>query len=199
MPFAMNAPFLTRGAEGLDRRGFTVADVFRLIEAGVIDPNERFELIEGEIAPMAPDQSRHVVIKSRLARLLTHALFNRTDVLVVPDSTLYLSRRSFVEPDIYIVPDTEDAARTPAADILLVIEVAASTGKRDLDLKAALYARAGVTEYWVVDADSLVTTLHLAPVEGAYARIETARPDQALTPERLGAVSVRLRDIATPR
>jgi Uma2 family endonuclease len=197
--FVFPTPFTTRAAEGLDRRGFTVAEVLRMVEVGVIDEDERFELIDGEIVPMAPEQSRHVLIKSRLARRLIQALGPRPDLLVVVDSTLHLSERAFVEPDLYVAPDRDDVARTPAADILLIIEVAASTTRHDLHLKAALYAKAGVTEYWVVDADTLVATVHRAPVDGTYGDVATHAPDRALYAERLGDLTLAMAEIAEPR
>src|SRR5579871_3223732 len=51
-PVAMNAP-LTRAAEGLDRWAFTVAEVERMVEAGIIPPDTRLEVIGGEIVPMS--------------------------------------------------------------------------------------------------------------------------------------------------
>ena len=61
---------ITRAAEGFTRRAFTVADVFRMIEAGIIDEDEQFELIEGEIVPMSPKGNQHEVIKLALNELL---------------------------------------------------------------------------------------------------------------------------------
>ena len=52
--------FLTRAAEGLDRRGFTFADVEKMTAVGVIDPDEKFELIDGEIVPMNAEAMPHL-------------------------------------------------------------------------------------------------------------------------------------------
>ena len=43
---------VTRAAEGFDRRSFTVDEVLRMQDAGIIADDEHFELIEGEIVPM---------------------------------------------------------------------------------------------------------------------------------------------------
>ena len=50
---------VTRAAEGFPRRAFTVEDIRRMIDAGVIGEDERFELIEGEIVPMSPKHDPH--------------------------------------------------------------------------------------------------------------------------------------------
>ena len=50
---------VTRAADGLPRRPFTIADVERMVEVGLIHPDERFELIGGEIVPMSPKGIRH--------------------------------------------------------------------------------------------------------------------------------------------
>jgi hypothetical protein len=60
------APRLTRAAEGLPRRRFTVAEVEAMVEAGIMDEDERVELIGGELVPMSPKRSRHEVVKAAL-------------------------------------------------------------------------------------------------------------------------------------
>ncbi len=60
------APRLTRAAEGLERRRFTVANVEAMVEAGIIDEDERIELIGGELVPMSPKGDRHEIVKTSL-------------------------------------------------------------------------------------------------------------------------------------
>ena len=56
---------VTRAAEGFDRRSFTVAEVLRMQETGIISDDENFELIEGEIVPMQAKTHVHELIKSK--------------------------------------------------------------------------------------------------------------------------------------
>ena len=49
---------VTRAAEGFDRRAFTVAEVLRMQEAGIISEDENFELIEGEMNALRLSLSR---------------------------------------------------------------------------------------------------------------------------------------------
>jgi Uma2 family endonuclease len=190
----MNAPFLTRGGDGFDRRGFTVSDVLRMIEIGIIDEAEKFELLEGEIVPVAPESSRHSILKNRLSNRLVRLLDE--GFLVATDSTLYLSEQTFVEPDICIVPDDPEAAHTPGPDVLLVVEVALTSIGVDTRAKAALYARHGIGEYWVVDAATLATQVHRSPTNGTYASIETVDAATALQPVRLEGVTILMSEIA---
>jgi hypothetical protein len=64
----------TRAAEGFPRRAFTVADVRRMIDAGVLGEEEKFELIHGEIVPAPPSRDPHERIKSALVAAITRWL-----------------------------------------------------------------------------------------------------------------------------
>ena len=59
-------PRTTSAADGLPRRAFSVADVERMVQVGLIGPDERIELIGGEIVPMSPKGIRHAVVKQAL-------------------------------------------------------------------------------------------------------------------------------------
>ncbi|MCU0882073.1 MAG: Uma2 family endonuclease [Hyphomonadaceae bacterium] len=191
----MNAPFLTRGGEGQDRRGFAVADVMRMIEMGIVGEDEAIELIDGEILPLAPETSRHVLIKNRLARVLGRTL--PLDLFVATDSTLYLSERTFVEPDIYVVADHADVVNTPASQVLLLIEIARSSSDRDHTAKAALYARHGVQDYWVIDAVTLTTSVFRDPVDGAYGNVQEIPADQPVTALLINGLTVTMQSLET--
>ncbi len=64
----------TRAAEGFDRRSFTVAEVLRMQDAGIISEDENFELIEGEVVPMRAKTHVHELIKSALNTAIARAL-----------------------------------------------------------------------------------------------------------------------------
>ena len=65
---------VTRAAEGFDRRSFTVAEILRMQDAGIISEDENFELIEGEIVPMEAKSHVHELIKSALNIAIARAL-----------------------------------------------------------------------------------------------------------------------------
>src|SRR5271154_5570168 len=152
---------VTRAAEGFDRRSFTVKEVLRMQEAGILSDDENFELIEGEIVPMQAKTHVHELIKSALTIGIARALPDRLWLGV--ESSIYLSANTFVEPDLVIYPKGIKLEDVKGSDILLAIEVAATSLAYDRGLKARLYARHGVNELWGTDAARRRTFVHSGP------------------------------------
>ena len=96
------APRLTRAAEGLPRRRFTVAEVEAMVEAGIMDEDERVELIGGELVPMSPKGNHHEVLKVALLRRWFRAAPD--EIEVAPETTFRLSDDTYLEPDVVIFP-----------------------------------------------------------------------------------------------
>ncbi|HYA79995.1 MAG TPA: Uma2 family endonuclease, partial [Methylocystis sp.] len=95
-PRPANLPLTTQAAEGLPRRRFTVAEIEAAVRAGIIDEDERFELIGGEIVPMSPKGAVHEWIK-----ILLNQHFQRAcppHLLVAQETSLRLDASTFVEP-----------------------------------------------------------------------------------------------------
>lgn len=194
----MNAPW-TNAAEGLPRRPFTVEDVRRMIEAGILREDENFELIEGEFVMMAAKSVAHDNIKNalilQLARVLPEGLY------VGVESTLQLAKDILVEPDLAIISrsiykaDPKSFARPQAKDVLLLIEIAVSSMTYDRKTKARLYARHGVQEYWVIDANDRKTWVHTGSQRDAWSQIIERGPDDTLTTPALPGFSVKLAEI----
>jgi Uma2 family endonuclease len=89
-------------------------------------------------------------------------------------SNLRLDDRNLPEPDVAVIRGSEDAYlhRLPtAADVLLVVEIAVTSQRRDRR-KTALYARTGIPEYWILDVPSRDLTVHRSPTATGYAHIE---------------------------
>lgn len=154
----------------------------RMGEAGILAPEARVELIEGEIIDMAPIGSRHASVVNRLTRIIVPAVGERAIVQV--QGPVRLSELSEPEPDIALLKPRADYYRDAlpgAADVLLLIEVADSTQRYDRRIKVPLYARHGVPEVWVIDLENALVHFHRRPGGGAYADISaTERP--AVTP-----------------
>jgi Uma2 family endonuclease len=189
----MNKPTAILAADGRARRAFTVREVVRMQEAGVVGPDERLEVVDGELLPTSPKGARHEVLKRRLLR---HLVLAAPDALaVVPEAGWQLDEMLYLEPDLLVFPETVPFADVRGADALLVVEIADSTLGYDLGRKPALYADAGVREYWVVDAVTRETHVHLNPVRGGYADVRAYGPEIALRPTLAPALAVRLADL----
>lgn len=134
------------------RHAITAAEYLRMGEAGVFAPDARLELMDGEIIEMAPIGSRHVAVVNTLTALLIRRVADRAIVSI--QNSLILSDRTVPQPDLALLkpsPDRYFSALPAARDVLLMVEVADSTLRFDLETKAPLYARAGIAETWVID------------------------------------------------
>ncbi len=127
---------VTRAAEGFARRAFTVAEIRQMVAAGIIAEDENFELIEGEVVPMSPKGNQHEVLKSALTRILaTHA---SEDLRLGVETSVYLDEHTFIEPDLCLYPKRLLPEDVLGHDVLLAIEVAASSLGYDRGLKARI-------------------------------------------------------------
>ncbi len=182
----------THAADGFDRMAFTVADIERMTQTGVLEPDDRFELIEGEIVWMQAKHFPHERIKLALVRNLSRALPDHLQLGV--ETSAFLSDITVVDPDLSIFPmmNTQEV-RGP--DLLLAIEVADTSLAKDLNLKAGVYAKYGVRELWVIDANACVTHVFREPVAGEWTQRETFGADHALTHAAAPGFSLTLKDL----
>jgi Uma2 family endonuclease len=164
--FPMNAP-VTRAAEGLARRAFTIAEVERMVEVGLIPPNERLEILGGEIVPMSPKGNRHEGIKGALA--MRWGKQCPDGYVFIPETGLRLDEFTYLEPDFIVFSRSVALAAIRGPDVLLAVEVADSSLDYDLRRKPLVYAEYGVRELWVIDAAHRVVHVHLGPGSGGYA------------------------------
>jgi Uma2 family endonuclease len=181
---------VTRAAEGFDRRSFTVAEILRMQDAGIIAEDENFELIEGEIVPMQAKTHVHELLKSAPTMGVVRALPEYLWMGV--ETTIYLSPNTFVEPDLVVYPKGIKLEEVKGSDILLAIEVALTSLPYDRGLKARLYARHRFCELWVVDAVRRVTSVHQGLQGEGWRSVIERGPDEALTVEALPNFSIRL-------
>ncbi len=187
-------PNLIEPAEGLPpRRAFTVAEVLRMQEAGIIGEDENFELVEGEIVAMGPKFAAHELIKSALAMSLSRACPDH--LWLGFESSIFLSETTFVEPDICLYRRDLASDKVRGGDLLLVIEIAASSLAYDRGHKASLYARYGVHELWVVDAATRRTFVHREPREIGWGEITEKAPDEVLRCDAIPNFSIRLAEV----
>jgi len=162
------------------RHRFSRAQYELMVESGIFGPEDRLELLEGEIIDMAPQKSRHATAVT----LLTDALkpVFATDHTVRAQLPFSLNNHSQPEPDIAVVPgaprDYRDAHPTRA---LLIVEVADTTLAYDRGRKLAAYARAGIPEFWILDLNGETLEICSRPEQGGYAQRQVlARGEQVI-------------------
>ena len=174
------------------------ADIYqRMGAAGLFPPDARVELIEGELLAMSPVGTPHVMRVMHLNELLSAAVRGRA--LVSVQSPIRLSDFSEPEPNVALVhrPANRYAEGLPKPDdIFLLIEVSDSTLLYDKTVKAALYARHGIAEYWIVDVTGPgALIVHRDPKDGAYTVVRDAAPDETLEPLLLPGLRLPVADL----
>ena len=158
----------------------------KLAEVGLVDPDARLELIDGEILQkMSPQSARHFAAVLKVEEAL-RALFGPGYVVRV-QGPLALGPYSEPEPDVAVVegPPRRYRDEHPSSAVL-VVEVADASLAFDRTRKATLYARAGIPDYWIVNLLDGVLEVHRRP-EG-----DTYRQHHAFTPRD------RVRPLAQP-
>ena len=184
---------LIESPELLNRHRLTVDEYHRMAETGVLAPDARVELIEGEIIDMAPIGTRHGSAVLRLTHLLNRACGDQAILSV--QGALRLSPRSEPEPDLMLLRPRADyyaAAHPGPADVLLLIEVSDRTARYDREIKLPLYARHGVAEVWIVDLEAGVLRCFSRPQGGVHADATETRTPGPLTPLALPGVAIDL-------
>jgi Uma2 family endonuclease len=165
------------------RRLFTVDEYHRMAKAGIFGPEERVELIDGEIIHRSPVGPRHAGCVINVTRILITRLGERA--VMSPQNPVVIRPRSEPQPDMLVLrPRTVSYSRahpTPE-DVLLAIEVGDSTVRFDRIVKARLYARARIPEYWLLDAGRESVDVFRNPRGDAYAGFTTFGRGTSLSP-----------------
>lgn len=165
-----------------------------MAEVGILAPDARVELIDGEIIDMAPPGSLHAAVVHRLNEVFVRAVGDEATVLV--QNPVRLNDYSEPQPDLALLRRRADfyAERHPRpADVLLIVEVAASSLRFDRGTKLPLYAAHGIPEVWLVDLDGRRLVRHRAPRHGAYALVDEPDLGATLEVEALPGVAFDLR------
>jgi Uma2 family endonuclease len=181
----------------LRHRRFTLDEYHRMGETGILGPDDRVELIEGEIIEMAPIGSRHAATVARIQHVVSTAVRDRAVVWV--QNPLRLTRfQSEPVPDVMLLalrPDFYAAGLPEPSDVRLLVEVADTTLGYDRRTKFPLYARAGVGEGWLVNLDAGRVELHRDPGAAGYRDVRTVAPDERFAPLAFPDLTLVPRDL----
>ena len=167
-----------------------------MAEAGILDPDERFELIGGEAVPMNPKGIPHERIKVALLRSWMRAAPD--NIGVIPETTFTLSDDTFLEPDVTVYPIPPSLEGLNGATALLCVEVSDSSLAYDRGRKAVIYASFGVREYWSINASTLETRIYRDPGPSSYATVFDQAASDQLVPLFVASLSVTLGVLPLP-
>ncbi len=196
----------------LERKRFTVTDYQHMIETGILQEGEPYELLNGEVIRKMDYQpypfptlnqanlmgigKRHASSTKRLNVVFSDRLHGQA--LIGVQAPVQLSEYSEPQPDISILklnPDFYLSHHPAPDDIYLLVEVADSTLELDRTIKLPLYAEAGIAEVWIVNLQDRGIEVYRNPAGTTYQSIQTMTQGQTLTIALLPGVTIAVHEI----
>jgi len=167
------------------RKLWTRPEYDALSSSGLLD-HQKLELIEGELIDKMGKKGPHVTSVALLLEWLM-GVFGARHVLQAAPIDVAPEDNPTNEPEPDLIVLTRNLShftheRPRPQDLQLAVEVAVSTLGFDLATKAALYARAGIVEYWVLDIDGRRMIVHRDPQAGRYASVAAYSANESVAP-----------------
>jgi Uma2 family endonuclease len=167
-----------------------------MAHAGIFKEDDHVELLDGEIVQMTPIGSKHAACVDRLNEVLVRGA--SANAIVRTQSPIRLGSHSEPQPDLTLLrrqPNYYSPELPGPQDVLLVIEVADASADTDREIKIPLYARAGVSEVWLVDIPAEVVEVFRTPFPKGYKEIHRASRGDVLVPHVLPALAIAIDEI----
>ncbi len=175
---------------------FTVEDYYRMAETGVLAPDARVELLEGEVIDMEPIGPFHGGTVTRLNRLFSDPAGRRWTVAV--QNPLRLSRHSEPQPDLMLLrPDPDDymESHPTAEDVFLLVEVAHTSLDYDRNRKLPAYGKANVLEVWIVNLEEGLIEVYREPHFVGYSSKTILKPGETVSPAAFPDLRIAIADL----
>jgi len=167
-----------------------------MAEAGILGPDDRVELIEGEIVEMPPISPEHASIVDRLLSVFSDLV--RGCAILRVQNPLRLDDASEPQPDLMLLKPRSDfykEGHPHPQDVILLIEVAHTSAAYDREVKLPIYARAGVAEVWIIDVNTARLETYTKPAATGYDAKETLQRGDEIGPAGLPEVRLNVNDL----
>ena len=178
------------------RHRFTRDEYHRMARTGILKPDARVELIDGDVVEMSPIGRRHNSRVDWLTDTFTGSLRGRAIVRV--QGSIVLDDNDEPEPDLVLLRFRDDYytdSDARPADVLLIVEVADASEAYDRRTKTPLYARHGIPELWIVDLNRDRITRYIDSTPGGYATTRVFRRGDSLSPLAFPTLVIDVDDI----
>ncbi|MGK7939576.1 MAG: Uma2 family endonuclease [Crocosphaera sp.] len=175
-------------------RKFNVNEYHRMAETGILTPEDRVELIRGEIIAMSPIARKDAAALNRLTNLFPPLLGNKAIVSV--QNSIKLDNYSEPQPDLVLLKPRSDfyESKIPEAeDIYLLIEVSDSTITYDQQIKLLLYAESNINEVWIVNLNNKTLEVYRQPQNKVY--LEQQKNVKSIAPLAFSDITLNINDI----
>ncbi len=184
--------------DGYARKKWSMDDCQAMMDSGLFDLS-KYELLGGEIISKMAQGRLHIAVITLIAATLA-ALFGQLAIQSqAPIGVGQTDPNNDPEPDVAVlrgtVLDYLNQPPTPATDVLLVIEVADSALRGDINVKAQLYASNGLREYWIVAVTRRELIVHRNPTAQGYTDVQTYAETDSVSPLAALHASVRVADL----
>jgi Uma2 family endonuclease len=185
----------TQSATDVEPRRFTSDEVQAMLQAGILHEDDRVELINGQLIPMAPIGNAHIACVNRLNRLFVER--TTSEIAVSVQNPVRIDEYNEPQPDL-VLSTALDRAPEPG-DVLLIVEVADSSLTYDRETNLPLYAQAGIPEVWIANLAEAQVEIHREPSGSVYRTRHLAGPGDRVSVEGRASVSgLPVRDILGP-
>ncbi|MCO6474988.1 MAG: Uma2 family endonuclease [Phaeodactylibacter sp.] len=163
----------------LEKKLLTCDDYHAMIAAGILDEDDKVELIHGELIYMSPLGPNHGGATNRLNNLLQELL--KGSAIIAVQNPVTLTPFSEPEPDVAVLKPRKDfysGSHPVPEEIFLLIEVADTTLEKDRTVKASLYAAGGIPFYWIVNLPEMQLEVYSQPAKDQYKLRRIYLPDE---------------------
>lgn len=168
----------------------------QMIAAGIIQEDERLELLGGEIVETSPIGIPHAACVNRLNKLFNRLLPD--EVIVSVQNPIHLDMLSEPEPDVVLLQPRSDfyaGGHPEPEDIMLLVEVADTSIEYDREQKLPRYALAGVTEVWIVDLNKKRIEMYQRPSPHGYQQTTIVKGKESVSPAAFPQVTLKVSQI----
>ena len=164
----------------LEKHKFKIQDIAKLEEIGILSPEKKFELINGEIIMMAPIGFKHAKVLERL---------QKTFYKILPDNYILWIQNpvkkddeNLLYPDLAIYPeDIYKKEELPLiTDAILIVEISDTTLEYDKNVKLPIYAKANAKEVWIVNLKENLLEKYTNPSDGIFTDIHIFKKDDEI-------------------
>lgn len=168
-------------ASGYLRR-FTVDEYYAMADAGILAPEERVELLNGQVVQKC---SYPPLRSSAIMRINTflHQLLRNEPCILSCKHPVRCSRYDEPEPDLSILKNQADfyaSGHPEPSDVLLIAEITIDSLERDRTVKATLYATHLIPTYWIVNLQDRQIEVYTQPKDRLYRTRQTFLPGEEL-------------------
>ena len=177
---------------------FKVKDLGKMYEAGIFKPDEKVELLNGEVFKLSPIGLKHAIVVDNLNRIFSKIIFpdkkleEKYDVRV--QNPIFLSQENLPEPDITIVDKSfrKEKQHPKPKHVELLVELSDTTLEKDRQLKLPIYAKYKIKQVWIVDLTQNQIEVYTNPYKNEYLNVQIFPFDKEI---KLFNIKIKVKDI----